>query len=93
MEIVAGVCAVYYRRSQQKPVAHGFSGYRIRQPRGGANAMADDKDKVSPARREGGITGKKPYRSPQLKVYGNLRQITMQKGGSMMEDPMPKTKL
>jgi hypothetical protein len=47
--------------------------------------MADDKEKVSPVQ--------KPYRSPQLKVYGNLRQITMQKGGTMMEDPMPKTKV
>jgi hypothetical protein len=55
--------------------------------------MADDKETASPVRREGGVTGKKPYRSPQLKVYGNLRQITMQKGGAMMEDPMPKTKL
>jgi hypothetical protein len=36
---------------------------------------------------------KKPYRSPRLVVYGDLRQITMQKGGSMNDGggaPMTK---
>jgi hypothetical protein len=55
--------------------------------------MADDREEATPVRRESTQTGKRPYRTPQLKVYGNLRQITMAKGGSMMENPMPKTKV
>jgi hypothetical protein len=56
--------------------------------------MAEDRPKAPPARQESApTTAKKSYTTPVLTVYGNLRQITMQKGGAMMEDPMPKTKL
>jgi hypothetical protein len=55
--------------------------------------MADDREQAPPVRRESTPSGKRPYRTPQLKVYGDLRQITMQKGGMMMETPMPKTRL
>jgi hypothetical protein len=56
--------------------------------------MAEDKQKAPPARPESPPnTAKRSYTPPLLTVYGNLRQITMTKGGTMMEDPMPKTKL
>lgn len=35
---------------------------------------------------------KKPYRSPRLMVYGDLRRLTMVKGGGSKEAGQPKTK-
>jgi hypothetical protein len=37
--------------------------------------------------------GKKPYRSPHLTVYGDLRRIAMQKGGTLSDGKgFPATK-
>lgn len=39
-------------------------------------------------------TQKKPYRTPRLTVYGDLRNITRQKGGSKSDGgQVPKTKM
>lgn len=35
---------------------------------------------------------KKPYRSPRLAVYGDLRRLTAAKGGVKSESGLPKTK-
>jgi hypothetical protein len=32
---------------------------------------------------------KKPYRAPRLVEYGDLRKITLAKGGNMNDDPTP----
>lgn len=32
-------------------------------------------------------TGKKPYTEPQLRVYGDVRQLTRTKGGSIRDSP------
>jgi hypothetical protein len=32
---------------------------------------------------------KKPYRTPKLEEYGDLRTITRGKGGNMNDDPTP----
>jgi hypothetical protein len=36
---------------------------------------------------------KKPYRSPRLVVYGDLRRLTMAKQGKKGDSLLPKTKL
>jgi hypothetical protein len=36
---------------------------------------------------------RKPYRSPKLVVYGNLRRLTKAKGGQKGDGGMPKTRL
>ncbi len=35
---------------------------------------------------------KKPYRSPRLMIYGDLRRLTMAKGGKKAEATGPKSK-
>lgn len=35
---------------------------------------------------------KKPYRPPRLTVYGDLRRLTMAKGGNRSDSGAPKTK-
>ena len=35
---------------------------------------------------------KKPYRSPRLVIYGDLRRLTMTKGGTQTETGKPKSK-
>lgn len=35
---------------------------------------------------------KKPYRSPRLVVYGDLRRLTMTKGGTQTDGGSPKSK-
>lgn len=35
---------------------------------------------------------KKPYRSPRLAVYGDLRRLTAAKGGTRSDAGLPKTK-
>jgi hypothetical protein len=34
-------------------------------------------------------SAKKPYRAPRLVEYGDLRKITLAKGGNMGDDPTP----
>ena len=37
---------------------------------------------------------KKPYRSPRLRVYGDLRRLTMSKGGGVADGiGKPRTKI
>lgn len=39
-----------------------------------------------------GTTNKKPYRAPRLAVYGDLRTITMVKGGTKTDGGQPASK-
>lgn len=39
--------------------------------------------------RAGAEPRKKPYRAPRLVEYGDLRTITLGKGGTMNDDPTP----
>jgi hypothetical protein len=36
---------------------------------------------------------RRPYRVPTLKVYGDLRKLTMGKGGAMNDGAQPKTRM
>jgi hypothetical protein len=35
------------------------------------------------------VGGRKPYRAPRLVEYGDLRKITLAKGGNKNDDPTP----
>ena len=42
--------------------------------------------------RESHPEGRKQYRSPRLKVYGELRELTMAKGGTAQDAAKPATR-
>ncbi len=49
-----------------------------------------NKGKKDQSRQSSGT--KKPYRSPELAVHGDIRALTRAKGGTKSDAPSPKTK-
>ena len=63
------------------PNAAAALGCQARSNREWGWGPTSSKERQERQERQGGEGGKKPYRTPRLVAYGNLRDITMAKGG------------